>query len=149
VDLIVELFGVPTDDHLILKFKDVHIAQIMAEHNAGGAIPPEITERRAIVLQDLARWRANSFEKRKKQLGAEAISLKGLTAHLQSCKSCRSTLQHHCPTVDLDFITSQDEAGVESFRNWLNSCSGCGVCDKDCPDDYPLFAVIFSLRGTE
>jgi Pyruvate/2-oxoacid:ferredoxin oxidoreductase delta subunit len=146
VDLQFEFFGVPTDEQLILNFKDPQVAQSMSERNAGSAVPNDFVERRARVLQDLARWRESSFEKRKAQLGPDAISIEGLTAHLQSCENCRTTLQKHCPTVNLEILSSQDNAGTDQLRFWLSSCSGCGVCDKDCPEEYPLFGVIFSLR---
>jgi Pyruvate/2-oxoacid:ferredoxin oxidoreductase delta subunit len=149
VDLQFEFFGIPTDEQLILNFKDPQVAQALAEQNAGIAVPDDLVERRARVLQDLARWRASSFEKRKAQLGPAAISIEGLTAHLQSCENCRAALQKHCPTVNLELLISQSDAATDHVQKWLMSCSGCGVCDKDCPDEYPLFGVIFSLRSIQ
>jgi Pyruvate/2-oxoacid:ferredoxin oxidoreductase delta subunit len=147
VDLEFKLFGVSTDEQLMLNFKDPYVAQALSEQTPASEIPESSLVRREQVLQDLARWRASSFEKRKVQLGPDMISLQGLAAHLQSCESCRSSLKKHCPLIDIEMFVVADESRLEQFRDWLHSCSGCGVCEKDCPQDYPLSGVIFSLRG--
>jgi Pyruvate/2-oxoacid:ferredoxin oxidoreductase delta subunit len=148
VDLQFDFFGVPTDEQLVLNFKDSRVAQAVSVQNAGIEVPKDMVERRTHVLQDLARWRSSSFEKRKAQLGSDMLSIEGLTTHLQSCESCRVALGKYCPTVDLELLTSQSDTAVDQLRDWLMSCSGCGVCDKDCPKEYPLFSVIFSLRNS-
>ena len=149
VDLQFDFFGVPTDEQLILNFKDPRVAQAVSEQNASIEVPKDMLERRTRVLQDLARWRSSSFEKRKAQLGSDALSIEGLTAHLQSCESCRVALRKYCPTVNVELLTTQSDAAIDQLWDWLMSCSGCGVCDKDCPEEYPLFGVIFSLRSMD
>jgi Pyruvate/2-oxoacid:ferredoxin oxidoreductase delta subunit len=146
VDLHFELFGVPTDEQLMLNFRDAEAARALSLQSLATNVPDSLLERREQVLQDLARWRANSFEKRKSELGPDLISLHGLAAHLRKCGSCRATLKAHCPLIDFDLLRESTNAGLQSFRTWLGSCSGCGVCDKTCPDGYPLFGVIFALR---
>jgi Pyruvate/2-oxoacid:ferredoxin oxidoreductase delta subunit len=146
VDLHFELFGVPTDTQLMLNFRDAEVAGAFSTQSRATNVPDSILERRHQVLQDLARWRANIFEKRKSELGPDLISMQGLAAHLRKCESCRATLKAHCPLIDFDLLTEATNAGLKRFRAWLGSCSGCGVCDKTCPDGYPLFGVIFSLR---
>ncbi len=147
VDLQFELFGIPTNEQLVLNFREAEIAQAFAERTLAGEVPPVVATRREQVLQDLARWRATSFEKRKAQLGPERLSLEGLIAHVRSCESCQTNLRSHCPQVDLEKLLELSNQNIERFQRWVSSCSGCGVCDKDCPQEYPLFAVIFSLRG--
>lgn len=147
VDLQFELFGVPTSEQLILNFRHDEIAQALAKRTLAGEVPPALSTRREQVLEDLARWRADSFEKRKAQLGPERLTLEGLISHVRSCESCQANLRSHCPQVDLKQLLDSSDSSIEYFQHWVSSCSGCGVCDKDCPEEYPLFGVIFSLRG--
>lgn len=147
VDLHFELFGTPTDDQLILRYKDEQIAQMVSERRSGSEVPSDAGEHRTQVLGDLARWRSRSFEKRKAQLKPEALTVDGLVTHLRVCQKCQLALQQHCPTVVLDSIVGEDELSLNQLQAWLRSCSGCGVCDQDCPQDYPLFTVIFALRN--
>ena len=149
VDLHFELFGIPTEEQLVLHFSDVETAQALSKQSPASEVPSILSDRRDQVLEDLARWRASSFEKTKTQLGADLISVRGLAAHLQSCESCLATLKAHCPLIDLEKFSALTDSDLEEFRAWLQSCSGCGVCDHSCPQEYPLFGVIFSLRGIQ
>ena len=146
VDVHFELFGIPTTEFLILNFQDQDVALTVSDLAAGADVPAGTEERRNSVLADLARWRANSFAKRSEQLGSAMLSFDGLTNHLQSCESCRVALKDHCPLIDLEILTAAGSDLIASVQNWVYSCSGCGVCESDCPDGYPLFSVIFALR---
>ncbi len=146
VDVHFELFGIPTTEFLILNFQDPDLALTVSDLAAGADVPAGMEERRKSVLADLARWRAKSFAKRSEQLGSVTLSFDGLTEHLLSCETCRVALREHCPLIDLEMLTAPGNDLIASVQNWVYSCSGCGVCESDCPDDYPLFSVIFALR---
>lgn len=149
VDLHFELLGVPTEEQLVLAFTDPETAQALSMKTPSSEVPSIISDRRDQVLLDLARWRASSFEKLKVQLGPDLISLHGLADHIRSCKSCLSTLKAHCPHIELEMLLDPSDPELNQFHTWLHSCSGCGVCDQSCPQEYPLFGVIFSLRGIQ
>lgn len=147
VDLQFELFGIPTEQYLVISFRDADVARVMAERAHGTTLPTSMVERRKLVLRDLARWRASSFEKRKAALDPEKSTIEALASHLHACEVCRETLKRHCPLLDLDLLSQVLARDLAAAQAWLGSCSGCGVCELDCPEAYPLFDVIFSLRG--
>ncbi len=147
VDLHFELFGIATGDNLLLNFRNPSLAQEIASRNAGENVPDHLRERREQVLADLARWRTKSFEKRLEQLGSDLVSLDNLVFHLSSCESCQATLKKHCPLVDMEIIHEGGQSARSEIETWVRSCSGCGVCDRACPEDYPLFSVILALRS--
>ena len=149
VDLHFELFGVPTEEQLILDFSNPETAQALSNKTLASEVPSIVADRREQVLQDLARWRASSFEKIKVQLGPDLLSLQGLADHIRSCESCQITLTTQCPLIDLEMLLDPSDPELQQFLIWLQSCSGCGVCDQTCPEEYPLFGVIFSLRGIQ
>jgi Pyruvate/2-oxoacid:ferredoxin oxidoreductase delta subunit len=146
VDLHLQLFGVPTNEFLGLTLADDALAHKLSQGIPLSAPPADAAIRREQVLTDLSRWRVNSFEKRKQALGADQISIDRLVAHLRSCPSCQASLNAHCPTLELESLLDSQTSSSARIKQWLGSCSGCGVCDRECPDDYPLFSVIFALR---
>ncbi len=147
VDLQFELFGVQTEQHLVLSFKDAGTARTAAERMSGASLPTRSVERRKQVLQDLARWRASTFEKRRAKIDADGFTIQVLATHLSSCGTCRNTLEKHCPLIDLEMLSDAGLRDIPAVKHWLDSCSGCGVCEQDCPEAFPLFDVIFSLRN--
>jgi ferredoxin len=149
VDLHIELFGIPTEEQLVLIFRDPEPALALSEQTQTSEVPAAISARRQQVLHDLSRWRASSFEKQRAKLGSELLSIQGLASHLKSCESCLAALKAQCPLIELEMLMDPLDPDLEQFQDWLHSCSGCGVCDQSCPQDYPLFGVIFSLRGIQ
>jgi Fe-S oxidoreductase len=43
-------------------------------------------------------------------------------------------------------ISDPADSDLAELKNWIRSCAGCGMCEHQCPDDYPLFSAIVQIR---
>jgi formate dehydrogenase subunit beta len=74
-------------------------------------------------------------------LPRDVETLVEVMAECQDCQRCLAA----CPMCTVSF-PRQDTTGMyvkEDLMNWLVSCSGCGMCEQECPRHLPL-TVIFS-----
>jgi formate dehydrogenase subunit beta len=146
-DLQFELLGMPTSEYFVITTRDAQYAKRVGfENNQFEAVPPEVTERRDRIIEKLTTWRGRSLAYAQSHLADDQSSLTGLLQHLRICFECKQRIQEHCPL----FLTSmpEDQALIRQSdaKDWLLSCGGCGMCEHQCPDSFPLFTVITHLR---
>lgn len=145
-DLHIELFGMETSNHIGTSstrndvLEELGLADVIVR-----PISREIIERRQRTLDRLLGWRMQSRAYASAHLTNEQKTIDGLIEHLLGCTSCRVLIIEHCPAFDLEWISTADAYNDEVIENWLGYCGGCGMCEHECPEEYPLFSSISYL----
>jgi hypothetical protein len=146
-DLLIEVLGIETGQHLVIDVRDEKLAARLGfDGEFPQLVPPDVIERRNRILQKLADWRQQSRAYADTHLLETDASPSALRNHILHCTACRERLEAQCPLFDAAWLKPA-EIQVEPLRHWLLSCGGCGMCDHDCPDGYPLSSVITSLKA--
>jgi Pyruvate/2-oxoacid:ferredoxin oxidoreductase delta subunit len=146
VDLSIELLGIHTSENLVLNAKSLELfKQLGLERFNGHSVPDEVTLNRERTLQRLGDWRQQALAYRTSHLDDSYKTIEGLMEHLTACSSCLQTLHECCPLFNMEWINKDVLNNVKQMENWLHTCSGCGMCESDCPEEFPLFSVILFL----
>ncbi len=145
-ELHILLFGVETMTGLVVELQDDETAQSISEQMRTRSVPASIPERRTKVIENLETWRDRSFGREEERFPDLNKTLNALKEHLKECATCRERLQEQCPLFDP--LAVRDPAKVDQSRLevWVRSCAGCGMCEHECPNDYPLFSAIVQIR---
>jgi Pyruvate/2-oxoacid:ferredoxin oxidoreductase delta subunit len=145
LDLYFQLFGLQTSEHIGVSLRTrTSISAIEARFSVED-VPDEVMIRRREVLGQLASWRSRSIEETEEKLDVEISTVDALSTHLAHCRPCNARLLAHCPSSPY----AQPRSDVPDSKDiiaWLSTCGGCGMCEYECPDGYPLFRVIITLR---
>ena len=145
LDLYFELFGFQTSEYIGLSLRTrTSISAIEARFSVED-VPDEVIFRRREVLSKLESWRSRSIEVTEEKLAVEISTVNALSTHLEGCTSCHARLLAHCPSSPYAQPRS-DVPDRKEITAWLSTCGGCGMCEYECPDGYPLFRVILTLR---
>ncbi|MGD2161762.1 MAG: hypothetical protein PVG04_01610 [Anaerolineales bacterium] len=145
-DLHVLLFGVETMKGLVIELRDDETAKQLSEHIQTAPVPESTSVRREKVIQNLETWRGRSFGREEERYPDLNKTLSALKQHLKECPSCRSRLKEQCPLFDPVVVTDTSESDLTKLEVWVQSCAGCGMCEHECPQDYPLFSAIIQIR---
>jgi formate dehydrogenase subunit beta len=147
VDVHFELLGLPTEDYFIVGIGDKALAEkwpsLMTQSDP---VPLEISARRMRTLENLYNWRSRSIAFTNAHISHGHESVNGLINHLVSCSDCRERLREHCPLFEEQWIEQEPPQARRAVQNWLVSCAGCGMCEYQCPREYPLYLVIAHLK---
>ena len=75
-------------------------------------------------------------------------NLDALIEQLETCTNCQECLDV-CPicVVDRPHRAEDGKYVPEEITRWMISCSGCGVCESDCPKHLPLNAIFLHIRS--
>jgi ferredoxin len=150
VSLHIELFGLDTSQFLVLRIPDEATTELLGFVSpATQDVPRDVTERRERVLDKITTWRGRSLAYARSHLDETQASPEGLLQHLRTCKACSQRTQDHCPIFDPSFLDVENVKSTESIVNWIKSCGGCGMCEHECPEGYPLFIIFTHLRDQE
>lgn len=145
-DLHFELFGIETRKHIGVKSNsDDVLKELGLERVIVKSIPNEIIEKRELTLGRLLEWRMQSQAYASAHLTQEQKSIDGLIKHLRECTNCQTVLSQNCPTFELEWLTGSNVVKDELLENWLGYCGGCGMCEHECPDEFPIFTSISFL----
>lgn len=146
-DVQIEVIGLETSKHLVLNLKDDGLASRLGLGNGPTVtLPSGLRDRREQVLGKLASWRRQARAFAESHLDAHQATLPALVDHLCGCTSCREWLQAACPLFALSWEASQSGEQIEELHTaWLDACGGCGMCEHECPDAFPLPTVIGRL----
>lgn len=145
-DIHFQLLGVETSKHLLISLQEEHLATRLGLEGALEEVPPEVEARRRRVLEKLEAWRKHTLAYSWSHLDESQSTPEALLAHLEQCSSCRKHALGHCPVFRHAWKASLTSVTVDTIRDWLRWCAGCGMCDFECPEGYPLFAVVTHLR---
>ena len=80
--------------------------------------------------------------------GILPTNIDSLIEQMQDCGDCRACMET-CPIISSNF-PRRDDQGVykkNDIREWLVSCSECGICEQDCPRNLPLTIIFSSIRS--
>jgi formate dehydrogenase subunit beta len=150
VNLHIELFGLDTGQYLVLRLPDETTTdQFGFASPASQDVPLDITERRERVLEKITTWRGRSLSYARSHLDEAQASPEGLLQHLRACIACSQKLLEYCPLIDPSTFDQESIASPETIEAWISSCGGCGMCEHECPDGYPLFIIIAHLRNQD
>lgn len=144
-DINIGVLGLETNRSLIIGFRDEGLARSLG-WQAAEEPPADLVARRERVLEKLGEWRQRSRAYAESHLEEGEGTLEGLVGHLRHCENCRSWISSACPFfADAWQTTSGGERMTDLESTWLPSCGGCGMCDHDCPEGFPLSTVIGHL----
>lgn len=146
-DLQIEVIGLETSKHLVLSLRDDDLTNRLGLSNGGTAdVPSSLRDRRDHVLAKLASWRRQARAFAESHLDPQQSTLAALIAHLRACATCRDWLENACPLFARQWEASGDGDSAEELQAmWLDGCGGCGMCEHECPEGYPLPTVIGRL----
>jgi ferredoxin len=148
-DLSIELLGIKVSENIVVKSRtrDIYERLGITAFN-GQSVPEEITMSRERTLLRLMEWRQQALAYVTSHLNDKHKTIDGFIRHLSKCQGCRQILQDCCPLFDINWITSGTHPDVKVLETWLQSCSGCGICETKCPEGFPLFRAILFLSKT-
>lgn len=145
LDLYFELFGFQTREHIGVSLRTHTSISAVEAGFSTDDVPDEVMSRRGDVLSQLESWRSRSIEETEEKLDVEISTVDALSAHLAGCTACHARLLAHCPSSPYTH-TRSDIPDRKDITTWLSTCGGCGLCEYECPDGFPLFSVILTLR---
>jgi coenzyme F420-reducing hydrogenase beta subunit len=149
IDVHIGVLGLETSKHMVLSIRDPELdRQLSSDLGLGVDVPGDIAQRRERVLKNITAWRKRTWEQAISNLDMDLATIKALSDHLLSCAHCRNRLQDHCPSFESNWLAFEADARLVEAANWVSSCGGCGTCEHECPENYPLFMVIWYLRKT-
>lgn len=149
IDVHIGVLGLETSKHLVLSIRNPELdKQLSADMGLEAQVPTDIAQRRERILKNITAWRKRTWEQALSNLDSKLATIEALSSHLLSCGPCRSQLQDHCPSFESTWLDFETDARLAEAANWVSSCGGCGTCEHECPDAYPLFMVIWYLRKT-
>jgi formate dehydrogenase subunit beta len=147
VDLHIGVLGLETGRHVLLMIKDPELDQnLCSDLSLVRKIPSNVDQHRQRILSNLSAWRRRTWNQALSNLDRKHSTLEALIAHLEHCDSCRDRLAMHCPLFHSSWRSPQSSIHKEDAVDWLAACTGCGTCEHQCPDGYPLVMTILSLR---
>jgi ferredoxin len=145
-DVSIELLGIPTQHNLVINLRKPEFIDMLGLENFKDLpVPDDITLRREKTLKRLEDWRQKAQAYTSAHLNENHKTLTGLISHISTCDYCREILQEQCPLFESDWIKAESKPDPDIIENWLQSCSGCGMCESDCPKGYPLFRAILFI----
>jgi ferredoxin len=149
IDIHIGVLGLETSKQLILSIRDPELdRQLSSDLGLGVDVPGDIAQRRERVLKNITAWRKRTWEQALSNLDTNLATIEALSNHLLSCNPCRSRLNTHCPSFESTWLDLGTDARLAEAANWVSTCGGCGTCEHECPENYPLFMVIWYLRKT-
>jgi NAD-dependent dihydropyrimidine dehydrogenase PreA subunit len=142
-DISIELLGIPTEKNLVINLQRPEIAEFLDLKNFNALnVPNEITQKRERTLMKLADWRQKAQAYTSAHLKEEHKTLSGLITHLTTCTYCMNIILEECPLFEPDWIQAEITPDTMVIESWLKSCGGCGMCEANCPENFPLFRSI-------
>jgi formate dehydrogenase subunit beta len=148
-DISIELLGIPTQRHLVINFRNHELVDVVGlEKFNDMPVPNEISLRREKTLQRLVDWRQKAQAYTSAHLCEEHKTITGLINHLTECNYCRELIQEKCPIFESNWIKAKTKLDPDIVENWLQNCGGCGMCEADCPQGFPLFKSILFISKT-
>lgn len=153
--VILGLVGVRNTEHVMVVADEATDSRLhLAALTDGPATEREAVERE-MTLWKMAERRRAAAEARLESLGLKDPTLGVITGHLQRCTLCGECLKA-CALCSETLTAALHEGKAafvaalvtESLR--LASCSGCGMCQLQCPEGIPLAAISHVLgRGLQ
>jgi formate dehydrogenase subunit beta len=113
-----------------------------------GVADPALVDRRIKMLERLVErhqhTRANMIVSLEDTLPSDIYEL---LDEFESCSACQACMDA-CPICTVDYPRrGEDGKFLEAdMVNWLISCSGCGMCEQNCPRELPLVSVFNRIR---
>ncbi|OGO19188.1 MAG: hypothetical protein A2Z14_10340 [Chloroflexi bacterium RBG_16_48_8] len=144
-DVAIELLGIATHQMLVINLRKHELINTIGWKKFKDLpVPDEITHRREKTLKRLAEWRQKAQAYTSAHLSQDQKTITGLINHLIECPYCRELIQEQCPLFESDWINVEIKPDPNVIESWLQTCGGCGMCESDCLEGYPLFkAIIF------
>lgn len=139
------LFEIEPSEEFLLEFQDHELAENVTKDLRCKIAEPDSLEHRNRVLENITTWRRNSLARGVEELESAYMSEQSPVNHLSQCRTCATRLERHCLNFSGVWIKNKKGAGLSSIHEWIGSCGGCGMCDHQCPQGYPLFDVIIQL----
>ena len=167
-DVAVELLGVDTGDHLLVKAQTEKGAALLAELGLQAAqTPPQRQE----AVEALLAQRRQAREEMFSQIRTATDSVEKLAAYLAACVNCYNC-RVACPVCycrECVFVTDVFDHEPAQYLQWAarkgrikmptdtvfyhltrlahmsTACVGCGQCSNACPNEIPLAELFVSV----
>lgn len=148
-DVNIGVLGLPVRQFILLSTRDktindkLHLEKWSPKH-----ADSNVLNQRVQVIARLAE-RRNSTRERVIHGIADVLptDIESLIVHLADCGKCQACLDA-CPLCMIDF-PQRDEYfryQINDIKEWLGSCSGCGMCEQACPQHHPLTAIFSHIH---
>jgi ferredoxin len=153
--IILGLVGVPNSEHVMVVADEATDSRLRLVGITDGVATEREAVEREMSLWKMAERRRVAAEARLEGLGLKDPTLSVITGHLQRCTLCGECLKA-CALCSEALTAALHEGKpafvaalvTESLR--LASCSGCGMCQLQCPEGVPLAAISHVLaRGLQ
>ncbi|MFH2220274.1 MAG: 4Fe-4S dicluster domain-containing protein [Pseudomonadota bacterium] len=163
-DIIIGLFGVNTNDHLLVQARTPEGEALCNSLGLPGADePPGRKDAVAALVAERTAYRDKMFE----ETAEKTNSLEKLTQYLASCINCYNC-RVACPVCyckECVFVTDVFNHEPSQYLRWANrkgilkmptdtvfyhitrlahmstACVGCGQCSNTCPNDIPVMEL--------
>jgi formate dehydrogenase subunit beta len=149
-DLNIGVLGLPVRQQILVTARDedtaerLHLDKITDER----ANPTLVAQHERLLTKVVERNR-RTYERVISGLADVLPSdLDALIEQLESCENCQDCLDV-CPICVVDHPRRAEDGKYirEDVTRWMISCSGCGVCESDCPKHLPLNAIFLYIRS--
>lgn len=145
-DVIIGLIGVDAREKILVLAQERDDIRLKLHKLADRvATEPETVEREVTVWR-LAERRKKAADRQLAQLGLQDANLGVIMGYLSQCTLCGECLDA-CPlcTEDLRAALTTGKMGflgalIQQSKRMV-SCSGCGMCQEECPEGIPLTAI--------
>lgn len=148
-DINIWVIGLPVRQHILVYIPSAELAQrIDIKTIADGKAPPELIDQHKRIV---AYSEARNERVRARIIATMAtkipLELDQFVDQLNTCEACQSCMEA-CPICDLHkpVKTPDGKYVPEDIARWLIACSGCGICEDNCPGQIPLTTIFHAIR---
>jgi formate dehydrogenase subunit beta len=169
-DILISIYGIPTDDHFILQSLTPAGETVLIPLNlAETEMPPE----RQKVVDDLVAARTAYRDQMFARTAEATASLEKLTTYLANCVNCYNC-RVACPVCyckECVFVTDVFNHEPAQYLRWAarkgvikmptdtvfyhitrlahmsTACVGCGQCSNACPNDIPVMELFRTIAA--
>jgi formate dehydrogenase subunit beta len=148
-DLNIAVLGLPVRQYILVTARDSETAaHLQLDQLTTAPADPQLVAQHERMLAKVVERNSRTFDRLISGLaGVLPRDLDDLVTQLESCESCQECIKT-CPIclVDRPQRTPDGHYRSEDISRWLISCSGCGICENNCPRHLPLNAIFLHIR---
>jgi formate dehydrogenase subunit beta len=148
-DLNIGVLGLPVRQHILVSARDERIAGLLELKNIVDAAPgPDTLLQRERMLSKITD--RNDHTRQRVWSGLAdvlPVDIQALITHFEQCGDCQMCMDV-CPICASDYPQKAGDGryAYKDILSWIVSCSGCGMCDQNCPSHQPLSTIFSYLR---
>lgn len=148
-DINIGILGLPVRKHILISTRNDDIAeQLKLDQITDEIADPSLVAQREKLLARLVERRGRTKDRVIKGI-SDTIpgNVFSLIKQLENCGDCQKCMEA-CPICTVEFPKRDENNQYKALdiKRWLVSCSGCGICEQDCPQSQPLNAIFSNIH---